>query len=305
MTDPADPSSLMHDFDVTEAEISARKAFLEFGAEDVAKLQSLKPLAQRYATPMIEDLYRLFLAHDPTKAFFRDPKSLERVKQLQKEYFIGLTEGEYGTDYVERRLKIGAVHERIKLVVKWYLGAYAFYLRTVSRRIFDEHKNDPAKALDLISSLTKLIFFDMGLAIDTYIAQREKVIRAQQDEIRELSTPVLRVRDRLLVVPIIGLMDSARAYQLTDQVLRSIRAHRAKVVVLDITGVPTVDSAVANHLIQTVQASRLLGARSIVTGVSPDIAQTLVRIGVDVGKLHTLGDLQEGLVEANKILDEA
>ncbi len=99
-------------------------------------------------------------------------------------------------------------------------------------------------------------------------------------------------------------MDSARAYQLTDQVLRSIRAHRAKVVVLDITGVPTVDSAVANHLIQTIQAARLLGARSIVTGVSPDIAQTLVRIGVDVTKLHTLGDLQEGLVEANRILDE-
>jgi rsbT co-antagonist protein RsbR len=305
MTDPADPSSLMHDFDVTEAEINARKAFLEFGADDVAKLKSIKPLAQRYATPMIEDLYRLFLAHEPTRAFFKDPKSLDRVKQLQKEYFIGLTEGDYESDYVERRLKIGAVHERIKLVVKWYLGAYAYYLRTVSRRIFDEHKSDPAKALDLISSLTKLIFFDMGLAIDTYIAQREKVIRAQQDEIRELSTPVLRVRDRLLVVPIIGLMDSGRAYQLTDQVLRSIRAHRAKVVVLDITGVPTVDSAVANHLIQTVQAARLLGARSIVTGVSPDIAQTLVRIGVDVAKLHTLGDLQEGLVEANKILDES
>jgi rsbT co-antagonist protein RsbR len=301
---PVDSShALTHEFEVTDAEIAVRKAFLEFGAADVEKLKSLRPLAQRYAGPVIEDLYGLFLAHEPTKSYFKDPKVLERVKQLQKAYFIGLTEGEYGKTYVENRLKIGAVHERIKLTTKWYLGAYAFYLRTVAKKICEEHPGDTEKALDLFSSLVKVVFFDMGLAIDTYMAQRERIIRAQQDEIRELSTPVLRVRDRLLVVPIIGLMDSARAYQLTDQVLRSIRTHRAKVVVLDITGVPTVDSAVANHLIQTVQAARLLGARSIITGVSPDIAQTLVRIGIDVTKLHSVGDLQEGLAEANKILD--
>ena len=100
------------------------------------------------------------------------------------------------------------------------------------------------------------------------------------------------------------MIDSQRAYQLTEHVLRAIRQHRAKVVVLDITGVPTVDSAVANHLIQIVQAARLLGARSIVTGISPDIAQTLVRIGVDATKLNALGDLQEGLAEANRFLDE-
>ncbi len=300
---PEGSGSLMHEFDVTETEIESRKAFLEFGPDDEAKLRSLRPLAQRYAGPVIDELYGLFLRHDATKAFFKDPKTLERVKQLQKEYFVGLTEGDYGKAYVERRLKIGSVHERIKLVTKYYLGAYSLYLRSVSKRIFAEHAKEPEKALDLIASLYKIIFLDMGLAIDTYIAQREKIIRAQQEEIRELSTPVLRLRDRLLVVPIIGMMDSARAYQLTDQVLRSIRQHRAKVVVLDITGVPTVDSAVANHLIQTVQASRLLGARSIVTGISPEIAQTLVRIGIDGAKLHTVGDLQEGVAEANRILD--
>ena len=294
--------SLLHDFELSDKEIESRKAFLEFGPADAEKLKSLRPLAQRYAGPVIEDLYKLFLAHEPTRAFFKTPGVLERVKQLQKDYFLGLTEGDYDRKYVENRLKIGAVHERIQLVTKWYLGAYAFYARSVARKIFEENK-DPAKALDLFQSLLKLIFLDMGLAIDTYIAQREKIIGAQQDEIRELSTPVLRIRDRLLLVPIIGLMDSARAHQLTDQVLRSIRQHRAKFVVLDITGVPTVDSAVANHLIQTVQAARLLGARSILTGISPEIAQTLVRIGIDVAKLNAVGDLQEGLAEANRILD--
>lgn len=295
-------SPLTHEFQVSPAEIDLRKRFLEFGPQDEENLKALRPLAERYATPVIDELYRLFLAHERTAAFFKDPRVLERVKLLQKHYFIGLTEGDYGARYVENRLKIGAVHERINLVTKFYLGGYSLYLRSVTRRIFDEYPNDRARAVDFVSSLIKIVFFDVGLAIDTYIAQREKIIRAQQEEIRELSTPVLRLKDRLLVVPIVGMVDSQRAYQLTEHVLRSIRQHRAKVVVFDITGVPTVDSAVANHLIQTVQAARLLGARSVMTGVSPEIAQTLVRIGIDATKLNTVGDLQEGIVEAERIL---
>ena len=130
----------------------------------------------------------------------------------------------------------------------------------------------------------------------------ERTIRDQAEAIRKLSTPVLQVRDGLLAIPIIGQIDSYRARQLTEQMLERIRASRAKVVVLDITGVPIVDSAVANHLVQTVQAARLLGARVIVTGVSADNAQTLVRIGVDLSRLHTTGDLQSGIREANRLL---
>lgn len=294
--------TLMEQFEITEGEIASRKAFHEFGPDDVAKLRSLAPLAQRYADPVVEGLYKLFLSHEATRGFFGDPAVLERVKKQQKDYFLGLTSGDYGKAYVENRLNVGSVHERIKLVPKWYIGAYCFYVRAVASRLFAENKAAPEKALEALQSLMKLIFMDMGLAIDTYIAQRETIIRAQQDEIRELSTPVLRIRDRLLVVPIIGLLDSARAYQMTDQILRAVRAHRAKVVVLDITGVPTVDSGVANHLIQTVQAARLLGAASIVTGVSPEIAQTLVRIGVDASRLRAVGDLEGGLEEADRIL---
>ena len=120
--------------------------------------------------------------------------------------------------------------------------------------------------------------------------------------IRELSTPLLQVRDRLLIVPLIGMIDASRARQLTEQLLRSIRDNRAKVVVIDITGVAVVDSAVANHLLQAVQAARLMGATAIVTGISAEIAQTLVRIGVDLSKLDTLGDLQEGIAEAERLL---
>lgn len=135
-----------------------------------------------------------------------------------------------------------------------------------------------------------------------FVQERERTIRDQQEAIRELSTPVLQVRDRLLILPIIGVIDPQRARQLTEQLLRGIRANRAKVVVIDITGVAAMDSSVANHLVQTVEASRLLGATVIVTGLSPEIAQTLVNIGVELSKMSTVGDLQGGIEEAERLL---
>lgn len=135
-----------------------------------------------------------------------------------------------------------------------------------------------------------------------FVQERERVIRQQQEAIRELSTPVLQVRERLLILPIIGVIDPQRARQLTEQLLRGIRTTRAKVVVIDITGVAAMDASVANHLVQTVEASRLLGATVIVTGLSPEIAQTLVTIGVDLGKMNTVGDLQGGIEQAERLL---
>src|SRR5256885_8659592 len=127
-------------------------------------------------------------------------------------------------------------------------------------------------------------------------------IRQEQEAIRELSTPAVQVGERLLILPIIGVIDPQRARQLTEQLLRGIRTNRAKVVVIDITGVAAMDVTVANHLVQTVEASRLLGATVIVTGLSPEIAQTLVTIGVDLGKMNTVCDLQGGIEQAERLL---
>jgi PAS domain S-box-containing protein len=122
------------------------------------------------------------------------------------------------------------------------------------------------------------------------------------EAIRALSTPVLPVRPHLLVLPLIGLIDSARALQFTEQLLTAIRTYRARAVVLDITGVLVVDSKVANHLLQTVEAARLMGTSVIVTGISSEIAQTLVRIGVDLTRLTTATDLRAGLEQAEAVM---
>ena len=293
---------LPHELEINERDVARRKEFLEFREEDAATLRKLNEIAQKYADPVIEDLYRHFLSHEETQAFFRDPQVLERVKRMQKEYFLRLTQGDYGSDYVANRLRIGTVHEHIKLAPKWYLGAYNFYLRAVAKWLQEAFAKKPQEAFSTFLSLMKLVFLDIGLAMDTYIFARDSTMRKQQEAIRELSTPVLQIRERLLLLPIIGVIDSQRARLITGGLLQSIRANRAKVVVMDVTGVATIDSTVANHLLQTVIAARLMGASVIVSGLSPEVAQALVSLGIDLTKLNTVGDLQGGIEQAERML---
>ncbi len=294
--------NLLKEMNINEQDIERRKEWLEFTKNDVAHLAELNPIAQGYSAELIKSLNAHFKKFEESSQIFENPEVLKRVKILQKEYFLGLTQGNYDSKYIEERLNVGSVHASIGLDVKWYLGAYNFYIQAVGNKIFEAFKDDPDKIKDLFLSLIKLVFMDIGLAIDTYIYEREITIHDQQEILKELSTPVLQVRDELLILPIVGAIDEQRAKLLTETLLICIRDRRAKVVVMDITGVSTVDSRVANHLLQTVDASRLMGATVIVTGLSPEVAQTLVTIGVNLAKLNTVGDLQGGLAKAERLL---
>jgi rsbT co-antagonist protein RsbR len=182
------------------------------------------------------------------------------------------------------------------------LGIVLLLRDVLARSLFEKYQADfnvLNLVLDAYEPAANRIANTVGVS---FVQERERVIRQQQEAIRELSTPVLQVRERLLILPIIGVLDSQRARQVTEQLLRGIRANRARVVVIDITGVPTIDSTVANHLVQTVEASRLMGASVIITGLSSDIAQTLVTIGVDLSKMSAVGDLQGGIEEAERLL---
>ena len=201
----------------------------------------------------------------------------------------------YARDLSERIIPRGVeTHEVVGIVL---------LLRDVlARSLFEKYREDfdlLNRVLDAYEPAANRIANTVAVS---FVEQRERVIREQQDALLELSTPVLQVRERLLILPIIGVMDAPRALQLTEQLLHGIRAHRAKLVVIDITGVPDVDEAVANSLVDTVTASRLMGADVIITGLSSEIAQTLVTIGVDLSKMHTVGDLQGGIEEAERQL---
>jgi rsbT co-antagonist protein RsbR len=131
---------------------------------------------------------------------------------------------------------------------------------------------------------------------------QQNVIEAQKQALQELSTPIIPIvdtpRGSIIVMPLIGAVDSMRAKDITRALLVGISQHRAKVVILDITGVPVVDSGVAGHLNKTIQAARLKGASTIVTGVSDAVAETIVDMGIDWSSINTLNDLQTGLIVA-------
>src|SRR5574341_1539590 len=172
----------------------------------------------------------------------------------------------------------------------------------LARSLFAKYQADFALLYHVLDAYEPAANRIANTVASSFVQERERIIRQQQEAIRELSTPVLQVRERLLILPIIGLIDPQRARQLTEQLLHGIRGTRAKVVVMDITGVPSIDANVANYLVQTVDAARLMGATVIVTGLSPEIAQTLVVIGVDLTKMDTVGDLQGGIEKAERML---
>jgi rsbT co-antagonist protein RsbR len=181
------------------------------------------------------------------------------------------------------------------------LGIVLLLRDVLARSLFGRYQEDREllnRILDAYEPAANRIAVTVGVS---FVEERERVIQDQQESLRELSTPVLQLRDRLLILPIIGVLDPARARQLTEQLLGAIQENRARVVVIDITGVATIDRTVANHLVQTVEASRLMGASTILTGLSSEIAQTLVDLGVDLGMMRTVGDLQGGLEEAERL----
>jgi len=198
-------------------------------------------------------------------------------------------------DLSERITRQGAeTHEVLDLVL---------LLRDVLARAICESCQDDFNLLNQTLDAYETVANRMLKAVGMSFAQgREHLIHEQRQAIRELSTPVLPLREGLLILPMIGAIDSRRARQLTEELLRGIRHHRAKVVVVDITGVPAIDSTAANHLVQTMEASRLMGATIIFTGLSAEIAKTLVAIGVELSKLNAVGDLRGGIEEAERLL---
>ena len=201
----------------------------------------------------------------------------------------------YARDLSDRIIRRGVETHEV-------LGIVLLLRDVLARELFVRYQSDPdqlGRVLDIYEPAANRVAVTVGVS---FVEQRERIIREQQAAIRELSTPVLQVRDRLLILPIIGGLDSQRARQLTQQLLSAIRESRARMVVIDITGVGMIDLTVANHLVQTVEAARLMGARAIITGLSSEVAQTLVDLGVDLSMMQTVGDLQGGLEEAERLL---
>jgi rsbT co-antagonist protein RsbR len=165
-------------------------------------------------------------------------------------------------------------------------------------RLRNQFGNDAGALANEMWAATELLD-SLGLfTIETYLKSREEVIRRQQEEMLELSTPVVKLWEGILALPIIGTLDSARTQVVMETLLESIVKTNSKVAIIDITGVPTVDTVVAQHLLKTVTAARLMGADCIISGVRPQIAQTIVHLGINLLDVTTKATLSDAFALA-------
>jgi rsbT co-antagonist protein RsbR len=293
---------LMHDMGLDDAAIERRRKIVGLEPADLGRIAAIRDLVREHAEEFMTTFFSHLAGLEEARPLLTSRALLDKARQLKREHLVAMVQGEYGPRYVEQRLELGALYARAGLDARVFLGAFHQLLRHIGTGVAKQFERAPLEGLDSLMSLHKVAFFDIGLIVDILVFERERTIRRQQEAIRELSTPVLQIRERMLLLPIIGVVDTQRARFITENLLQAIRANRAKVVVMDVTGVATIDSRVANHLLQTVTAARLMGALVIVTGLSSEVAQSLVALGIELTKLNTVGDLQGGLEEAERIL---
>lgn len=181
-------------------------------------------------------------------------------------------------------------------------GVFILSLKEALLEILKEESSDLSELFDQSLKLSRLLDGFTILTFETFIKGREEVILRQNDEITDISTPVIKVWDGILALPIIGTLDSARTQVVMENLLQEIVTTGSSIAILDISGVPTVDSLVAQHLLKAVSATRLMGADCIISGIRPEIAQTIVHLGIDLSQIITKASLASALQYAFKSL---
>jgi len=181
-------------------------------------------------------------------------------------------------------------------------ASYLFSFKEALMDVLSEEISDPAVLYAESLKVSKIIDNMAILTFEGYIKGREDIISRQTDEITEISTPVIQVWDGVVALPIIGTLDSARTQVVMENLLQQIVETGSTIAILDISGVPAVDSLVAQHLIKTVSATRLLGAECIISGIRPEIAQIIVHLGIDLSNISTKSTLASALKTAFAML---
>lgn len=277
------------------------------GTEEVAARDLLARIFEADQELLIDDWVRVQLADAPAQ--LGDEGLRREAKEL-----LGALRGALGTDLPpgqvverdeavrsalrglsERRARAGAAPSATAQAI--------FSLKRTTLTALERHTDDPAARYTASQAVNQLLDAAGLLTFSVYVEGREEIIRRQHQQMVELSTPVVRLWRQVLAVPLIGTLDSARTQVVMQSLLEAIQTHQARVAIIDITGVSTVDTAVAQHLLQTVSAVRLMGAECLISGVRPSIAQTITQLGIDLSHIVTRGSLADALATAMTLLD--
>ncbi|HBB35793.1 MAG TPA: anti-anti-sigma factor [Cyanobacteria bacterium UBA8803] len=278
--------------DVRDAS-SLRKLY-EISEKDLESIKSLEPLMLPQMDKMMDDFYRWLMEQPEYEQFFSDPKLLKHAQKMQHIHWQKFLAGHVDDEYVQHRRIIGETHARIGLSMTMFFAGMTIFHNLISEIIQDKSANAKEKVATT-DAVAKVLHLDTGIVCEVYTIMSNDTIAAQSKSLMEMSTPVTQIWDNILLLPLVGIVDSKRALDIRNAVLSSISRTRARVFILDISGVAVVDTAVANHLIKIAKATRLMGCESTLSGISPSIAETMIELGIDIGALKTTATMMDAL----------
>lgn len=276
----ADAASLLKQFRITDGDL---KLIRTFGEKFIPDLEAY-----------VGEFYDWLTAQPFFASFFQDERLVEKVKGLQIEYWRQFFDANVDDAYVEARRHVGTVHAQIELPIDIYMSAMNVSFENCVNRLSASGKPS-RQSQRTILAISKLMRLDEVVTAETYTQLTNDTMLEQSKSLIEMSTPVTSIWEGILLLPLVGIIDSKRALDITARVLEEIASSQATCFILDISGVAVIDTAVANYLIKITKATRLMGCESMISGLSPAIAQTIVDLGIDVGDVQTTGNLRDAL----------
>jgi rsbT co-antagonist protein RsbR len=278
-------------------------ARFDIAEEDVTAIREFGQAMGDQKRQFVLDWYLWLQQQEEFNTYFdRRPDTLERVQSLQIDHWQTFFECELDEHYIASRRKIGAIHEHIQLPNDAYCAGMNIAAKLLKQQIRGLAPNAET-ANRWADATTKLINLDTYLSLDEITRIQTEKIRAQSNALMEVSTPVTPIWEGILLLPLLGIIDSARTQYIMNTTLEKISTIRTQVFVMDISGVSAVDTAVANQLIKITKATELMGCKSIISGISPAIARTLVELGISIGDLQTTSTLRDAFEIAIRHID--
>ena len=267
----------------------------DISTDDLSLLQECGEVLGTDTIDRVVDRFYEWLSQQPEfNVFFSSQDTVERVKKLQKAYWAGFFSGVVDQRYVDYRIRIGEIHAQRDLPSLIYFAAVLRF-----QLLFLEELQTSSLGKDRLLPATRA--FTKLLALDTYVISDQitqfakRRVTESGKAMLEMSTPVTSIWEGVLLLPLVGIVDSQRTQDIMEKVLSRISESQARVFVMDISGVVTVDTGVANNFIRITQATRLMGCEFIISGISPNVARTLVELGANVGEVRTTATLRDAL----------
>ena len=274
----------------------------DISSDDLALLKECGRVLGNKIDTVVERFYEWLGAQPEFNVFFKSQDTVERVKKLQKVYWVDFFNGVVDQRYIDYRVHIGELHAQRDMPNLIYFAAMLrfqllFMEELMASELAAERRRPAVRA------------FNKLLALDTYVTS-DQIAQFAKRRVMEsgkamlaMSTPVSSIWDGILLLPLVGIVDSQRTQDIMEKTLSRIAESRARVFVMDISGVVTVDTAVANNFIRITQATRLMGCDCIISGISPSVARTLVELGANVGEVRTTATLRDALQLALATID--